>query len=125
MGKFSDKYGRKPQISAGLLSGAICMGSFPFSDSFTPLLVLSILFALSHSLVSSATFPFIADLSQRNSRGLAMGVLGSIMDIGHAAGPLLSGVVASYFGLSKSFLTAVVVLLFASFVFNLTVQKEK
>ncbi len=33
-----------------------------------------------------------------------MGVLGSIMDIGHTTGPLVAGIVASNFGFSYAFI---------------------
>ena len=69
-------------------------------------LLLSILFGLSLSMATAATSAFIADLSARETHGSAMGVLGSVMDIGHTTGPLVSGVVASYFGFGRAFLCA-------------------
>lgn len=125
MGRFSDRHGRKPQIFTGLLISAACMCGFSFFTSFIPLLSLSIFFGLSHSVVTSAVFPFIADLSRQGQRGSAMGVLGSIMDIGHTAGPLVSGIVAAYMGLSKSFISASCVLLIAAISFYLLVYQEK
>jgi MFS family permease len=117
MGKISDKYGRQPQIFIGALIGAVSIGSFAFFKSFVPLLALSILFGLSLSIVTSATSAFIADLSRRETHGSAMGLLGSIMDIGHTLGPLVSGLVALYFGFDKAFIGAALVLIAASFVF--------
>jgi len=67
-------------------------------------LCLSITFGLCLSVVTSATSAYIADLSSQQARGSAMGILGSIMDIGHTSGPLLSGVVAASFGYTQSFL---------------------
>ncbi len=117
MGRLSDRHGRRPQIFAGAIIGAICIGSFSLFRSFIPLLVLSILFGLSLSIVTSATSAFIADLSEIDTRGSAMGVLGSIMDIGHATGPLISGIIATYFGFGKAFIGASLVLATAAFVF--------
>ena len=117
MGRFSDKHGRKPQIIAGALIGAACIGSFSMFTKFLPLLVLSILFGLSLSVVTSATSAFIADLSRQETRGSAMGILGSIMDIGHTTGPLMSGIAATYLGFSVSFLSASFVLLTAALIF--------
>ncbi len=74
MGRFSDRHGRKPQIFAGAIFGAICIGSLSFFKSFIPLLIVSILFGLSLSIVTSATSAFIADLSRRETHGSAMGV---------------------------------------------------
>jgi len=110
MGLFSDRHGRRPQIFAGAITGAICIGSFPLFKSFIPLLALSIAFGLSLSIVTSATSVFIADLSRKETHGSAMGILGSIMDMGHTTGPLVSGFVAAYFGFGWSFLGASLVL---------------
>ncbi|MEE8329248.1 MAG: MFS transporter [Thermodesulfovibrionia bacterium] len=117
MGRFSDRHGRKQQIFAGTIIGAVCIGSFSIFKTFIPLLAVSILFGLSLSIVTSATYAFIADLSRKDTHGLAMGVLGSIMDIGHTTGPLFSGVVATYFGFGKAFIGASLVLVTAAFVF--------
>lgn len=127
MGRFSDLHGREPQIFWGALFGALCIGGFYFFTSFLPLLVLSICFGLSISIVTSATSAFIADLSKKESYGSAMGLLGSIMDIGHTTGPLVSGIVALYLGLSKAFVGAAFVLIAAaiSFLFLVFLVKGK
>ena len=122
MGRFSDRHGREPQIFAGAIIGAVCIGSLPMFKSFLPLLVLSILFGLSLSIVTSATSARIADLSWKENRGSAMGVLGSIMDIGHTTGPLAAGIVAVYFGLAFSFIAAAAVLIFFALIFRLAVR---
>lgn len=114
MGRFSDRHGRRPQIFTGALIGAAGIGSFAFFNSFIPLLMLSIAFGLSLSIVTSATSAYIADLSSVEARGSAMGLLGSIMDIGHTTGPLLSGIVAAHYGYGKAFIGgSLVLILFA------------
>lgn len=117
MGRFSDRHGRKPQILAGALMGALCIGSLGLIKSFFPLLLLSILFGLSLSIVTSATSALVADFSKKETYGSAMGILGSIMDIGHTSGPLVSGIVAKYFGFPLSFINASVVLMAVALVF--------
>jgi MFS family permease len=125
MGRFSDKHGRKPQIFTGAIIGALCIGSFSLFKSFVPLLVLSILFGLSLSIVTSATSALIADLSSRETHGSAMGVLGAIMDIGHTTGPLFSGVVATYFGFGKAFIGVSLVLMISVTVFWVGIVRER
>jgi len=117
MGRFSDRHGREAQIFFGALTGSLCIGSFSLFNSFIPLLLLSILFGFSLSVVTSATSAFIADLRVADGRGSAMGILGSIMDIGHTTGPLVSGIIAVYFGISKSFIGASLVLALAACIF--------
>lgn len=110
MGRFSDRHGRKPQITAGALTGAACIWGIQFFSSFTPLLVLSILFGLSLSIVTSATSALIADLSRREAHGSAMGILGSVMDIGHTAGPIVSGIIAATYDFGRAFAAAALLL---------------
>ncbi len=117
MGLFSDRHGRKPQIFAGAIIGAVSIVGFSMFTSFISLLLLSILFGLSLSMVTAATSAFIADLSTRETHGSAMGVLGSIMDIGHTTGPLISGVVASHLGFGSAFICASLVLVTAAALF--------
>jgi MFS family permease len=127
MGRFSDRHGRGPQIFAGAIIGAVCIGSFSLFRSFIPLLALSVLFGLSLSVVTSATSAFIADLSRRETHGSAMGILGSIMDIGHTAGPLVSGIVATYLGFGKAFIGASLILVAVACIFlaNAGVSKSE
>lgn len=125
MGRFSDRHGRKPQIFLGALIGAICIGTFSLFKSFLPLLALSILFGLSLSVVTSATSAFIADLSRRETHGSAMGILGSIMDIGHTAGPLVSGIVATYLGFGKAFIVASLILVAVACIFLAKTSQPK
>ena len=124
MGRFSDTHGRRPQIFAGGLFGAACIGGFSLFTSFYPLLCLSIIFGLCLSVVTSATSAYIADLSSQQARGSAMGLLGSIMDVGHTSGPLLSGIVASIFGYGQSFLGASLVLFAVALLFFFTIGLE-
>lgn len=117
MGRFSDRHGRRPQIFAGALIGAACIGSFSFLKSFVPLLLMSVAFGMSLSVVTSATSAYIADLSSAEARGSAMGLLGSIMDIGHTTGPLLSGIAAAHFGYASAFVGGSIALIMFAGVF--------
>jgi DHA1 family multidrug resistance protein-like MFS transporter len=117
MGRLSDRHGRKPQIFVGTIVGSICIGSFFISKSFIAFLLLSVLFGLCLSIVTSATAAFIADLSRQSARGSAMGTLGSIMDIGHTTGPIIAGIIASQFGIGYSFLGASLMLIAIALLF--------
>ena len=123
MGRFSDRHGRPPQIFAGALLGAVCIGGFALFGSLIPFLILSVFFGISMSTLTSATSAFIADLS-RSARGSAMGILGSIMDIGHTAGPLVAGIVAANLGYSYSFVTAAAVLIGVALAFAVVIFRK-
>jgi len=105
--------------------GALSIAGFSISSSFMPMLMFSILFGLSLSIVTSATSAHIADLSKRETHGSAMGLLGSVMDIGHTTGPLVAGILASSFGFRISFVSASVVLICASLLFSVTMFSRR
>jgi len=117
MGRFSDHHGRPQQILVGAVAAGICIAFLSIADSFLVLLALSILLGLTISVVTSASAAHIADQSKDGAQGSAMGILGSIMDIGHSLGPLLGGILAASFGLPASFLGACTVLAAASLLF--------
>jgi MFS transporter, DHA1 family, multidrug resistance protein len=124
MGRFSDRHGRKPQIFYGAVMGAFCISSFALAPSFEAMLTVSILLGLCLSIVTSATSALIADASRCEERGSAMGVLGSIMDIGHTTGPLVAGIIASYFGFRYAFIAPGGLLLVIAFGFLFFMGKQ-
>lgn len=117
MGRFSDRHGRPPQILIGAVAAGVCIALFSIAGSFVALLVLSIVLGLTISVVTSASAAHIADLSKDGAQGSAMGILGSIMDMGHSLGPLLGGLLAASLGLPASFLGACAVLATAGLLF--------
>jgi MFS family permease len=92
MGRISDRYGRVPMIVSGLVLGAITTGTILLSSNYAVIMILIILFGLGLSTVTASTSALVADLSRAGGRGGAMGILSSIMDIGHSTGPMVTGV---------------------------------
>ncbi|MGD0235827.1 MAG: hypothetical protein ABSC55_14985 [Syntrophorhabdales bacterium] len=76
------------------------------------------------STLTSAASAFVADLS-RTARGSAMGILGSIMDIGHTTGPLVAGIDAGSLRYSFSFISASAALVGVALVFAAVVLQKK
>jgi len=124
MGRFSDRHGRQPPLFFGALLGAVCIALFPLASSFLSLLALSILLGLSLSVLTSASSAYIADLSPAEVRGSAMGMLGSIMDIGHTTGPLVAGLVILHGGFPAAFLVAAGVLAATALAFLLHAGRD-
>lgn len=122
MGRFSDRHGRRPQIVAGAVVGAACMAGISLFSGLVPLIMLGILFGLSMSVVTSATSAFIADMSRREGLGSSMGILGSVMDIGHTTGPIVSGVIAASSGFSYAFIGTAAVLLLSTAAFSVVTR---
>lgn len=119
MGRFSDRHGRRAQIAAGAIAAALAIAGFSKAASLPSLLALSVLFGFCLSVVMSATAAMIADLSPRAAQGSAMGLLGSVMDVGHTSGPLVAGMCAAAFGFGAAFQAAGAVLACAAAIFGL------
>ena len=110
LGSFSDRHGRPPQIISGAFFAALCMVLLAFATAFWQLMAVSVLLGLAISVVTSASAAYIADLSEKDAHGSAMGALGSIMDIGHTTGPVVAGILAVSYGLTISFISGGVML---------------
>ena len=103
MGRVSDRVGRQPLILIGLL---ICAGTFvsiPQTSIFGILLALSAGFGFGEAVVSSSSSALVADSSEFKRLGAGMGMQGTIMDIGHASGPLLAGVLIANLSYGQAF----------------------
>lgn len=103
MGRVSDRVGRTPLILAGLL---ICAGTFvaiPQVQALVGLVLLAAGFGFGEAVVTSSTAAYVADLSALKQLGAAMGMQGTIGDIGHAAGPLLAGVLIARVPYTEAF----------------------
>ena len=103
MGKLSDRIGRRPLIISGQVICAGVMFIFPWLESVWGLMLLSIIFGFGEAVIGSSTSALVADLCRNRSYGSAMGVFGTIMDIGHASGPILSGAFIMLIGYRGSF----------------------
>ncbi len=97
MGRISDRHGRVPIIISGLALGGIVTGALAFSANWFVLIALVGLFGLGLATVTASTSALVADLSKASSRGSAMGLLSTIMDIGQSLGPILTGVMIGIF----------------------------
>jgi MFS family permease len=113
MGKFSDQHNKTPQIIWGSALGIVAVVALVFCTGFLSLLFISILIGLSLSIVTSATSAAVVEISRCENRGSAMGIFGTIMDVGHSAGPLASGVLVAAFGFEASFIVAAMVMALA------------
>ncbi|MCS6290308.1 MAG: MFS transporter [Nitrospira sp.] len=103
MGRISDRVGRQPLILAGLLICAATFISMPHVGSFVLLLVLSSGFGFGEAVVSSSSAALVADSSEFKRLGAGMGMQGTVMDIGHASGPLLAGLLIAHVSYQGAF----------------------
>jgi len=123
MGRFSDRYGRVPVIIAGLLMGGLTMVFMTYSDNYLLLAVLIGFFGLGLAIVTASTSALVADLSKASSHGGALGVLSSVMDIGHSTGPMVGGLLISALNYKTAFEIFGGIMAIASLAFGLIMRQ--
>ncbi len=124
MGRISDRVGRQPLIVLGLM---ICAGTFvciPHVSMFPVLLLLSSGFGFGEAVVSTSSSALVADSSEFKTLGAGMGMQGTIMDIGHASGPLLAGLLIARMSYGGAFMVIAGMQLAAAVVFWLAMRNK-
>jgi MFS family permease len=125
MGWASDRIGRRPLIVLGLVVCAASLAAIPFTCPFGGLMVLSALFGFGEAIVNASAAALVADLSELKTLGSAMGMQGTIMDIGHASGPILAGVLIGALGFQPAFSIIAGLVLLAAAAFRFGVGSER
>jgi MFS family permease len=118
MGRLSDRIGRKILILLGLMVSGLPLLVIPYVTSFLPLLAISLTYGLGFSMVISSTPALVSDLASKETYGIAMGFLATIMDVGQMLGPIITGLILVTFGYSGSFLSLGLILLGSSLFFS-------
>lgn len=117
MGRVADRIGRRPVIFAGVVAGGCFLALVPFVEAFSLLLAVVMLFGLAEAVATSATAALAADFARRGAYGSALGVFGTIMDVGHAAGPVVAGLLLAAFAFRVTFAVVGLLLVVAAFYF--------
>jgi MFS transporter, DHA1 family, tetracycline resistance protein len=93
LGRFSDRYGRRPIILLSLGANALAMGLFSLASyqRLLPLLFASRILAGATSGNLSACQAALADVAPPESRARAMGRLGAGIGLGLVLGPMIGG----------------------------------
>lgn len=131
-GRLSDRVGRKSIIMIGLALCASTLPLIPMTTSLAGLVVEGAIFGIGMSIVTPATTALVTDLCKEGNHGAALGVFGTIWDVGEASGPILAGILIGAFGSVDSasayraaFLIIVCVLVVVGCVFYLMVKEPK
>jgi MFS family permease len=131
-GRLSDRIGRKPMILVGLSLCIVMLPLMPLTTHVAGLLVEGAIFGLGMAIVTPSTMALVTDLCKVGRYGAALGVFGTIWDVGEASGPLLAGRLIDASGgleVSTAYLLAfgsvAVVLVAAGVIFSLTVQEPQ
>ena len=102
-GRVSDRVGRIPVIVIGLLLCAIALPLIFRSESVSTFVLAAPLLGLGVGAVTPVTNALIADLASARRLGAAMGVFGTIWDVGEAAGPMIAGFLIGGLGYAGTF----------------------
>lgn len=125
MGKVSDRYGRKPLITVGMLLCAVSFGSIPLLKDFYLLMLAAIVFGFGEAFVTSSSAALVADICKEKHFGTAMGTFGTIFDIGHASGPIVVGILIARLDYLYSFWIMAGILILALPIFITKVKEPR
>ncbi len=128
MGRISDKHGRRPLLFWGMFVCALPFTMIPWVQNYIALLFLAAVFGLGEAIVTSSAAAMVADLCREDNIGSAMGVFGTLYDVGHASGPILAGLLIGMssgqdFRLAFAIIAAIMVL--AALAFNFGIKQKK
>ena len=123
MGRLSDRYGRVPTIIIGLLFGAVSITLITWFDNYLIMAVLIGLFGLGLATVTASSAALVADLAKGSSYGGALGILSSVMDIGHSTGPMAGGLMIAAYNYKTTFGIIGGILAFTSLAFGLIMRQ--
>ncbi len=102
MGLVSDRVGRRPLIAMGLMvCGGACM-AIPHNVHLGGLLLCAASFGFGEAVITSSSAALIADVGDGNI-GAGMGLRGTVMDVGHAGGPIVAGVLVAAISYTGAF----------------------
>lgn len=73
-----------------------------------------LVFGLGEVLVTSSLAALVADMCRERHFGSAMGAFGTVFDVGHVSGPILSGLPVGWVGYQVSFPLLAVILFLAT-----------
>jgi MFS family permease len=101
-GPLSDRLGRKPLITAGMLLQALALAGTAMAGSFLPWAAGAIVLGAGTAMVYPTLLAAIGDVAHPSWRATAVGVYRLWRDAGFAVGALLTGLVADLAGLEAA-----------------------
>ncbi len=126
VGRLSDRAGRRAPVILGCSVSIFPLVLIPFFRDFAALLVLSMIYGLGFSVVTSVTPALVSDLVPLGDVGSAMGVISTLMDIGQAAGPIICSIIlVSILGYVGLFVSLAIVLGITMVIFALSKTGER
>ena len=110
-GKLGDRFGRRPLIIGGLIYFALASLAAGTASSFSELMIFRIQQAIAGAIVMPNGMALLREVVPAERRASRIGLLGSAIVLGAAAGPPLGGVLIRLFGWPSVFYVNVFVIL--------------
>ena len=101
-GPLSNRLGRKPFITGGMLVQAVALAGTALAGSFLPWAACAILLGVGTAMVYPTLLAAVSDVAHASWRATAVGVYRLWRDTGFAVGALLAGLVADLAGLDAA-----------------------
>jgi multidrug resistance protein len=104
-GKVSDRVGRKPVLFVSILGTAVGFVMMGLAGSLMMLFIARLIDGAAGGNIGTAQ-AYVADISTKEERSKAMGIIGAAFGIGFMFGPAIGGLMSHYFGVRSPFLLA-------------------
>lgn len=114
-GYLYDNVGWSKTIGIGVLASALGLIMLAYAESYLTILLSIVLFAVGVALITACIPPLVSDIAGREVHGTALGLMETIKDVGQALGPIVTGLIVSYYSYSSSFTFSAILLLLIVF----------
>lgn len=104
-GKISDRKGRKPFITSGLLAYFLVSIAYVFSNSVELFILIRFFQGIASAMIFPVALAYVADITPERREGFIMGLFNLSLYGGLSVGPVIGGMVKDSFGIQISFLS--------------------
>jgi DHA1 family multidrug resistance protein-like MFS transporter len=104
-GKASDRKGRKPFITTGLLVYFLVSIAYIFSKSVNLFILIRFFQGIASAMILPVALAYVGDITPKKREGFVMGLFNVSLFGGLSVGPVIGGMVRDTFGIQISFLS--------------------
>jgi len=104
-GKTSDRKGRKPFITTGLLTYFLVSIAYIFSKNVNLFILIRFFQGIASAMILPVALAYVGDITPKRKEGFVMGLFNVSLFGGLSVGPVIGGMVRDTFGIQISFLS--------------------